>query len=374
VLKRLSPEANVTLVERPVRRITLVKTVEAALRGRRRQYEVREHLAARERLRLEAEAANSAKDEFLAMLSHELRNPLSAVRNAIATARLDGVRREHALDIAHRQTGHLARLIDDLLEVARVTQGKITLQKEWVRLAEIVDNAIETTRSLIEERGHNVSVAVSPDDLQVEADPMRVEEIVVNLLTNAAKYTKPGGRIAVMVERQANEAVIRVHDSGMGIAPDVLPRVFNLFAQSRRSLDRSYGGLGIGLTIARRLVELHGGQIEAHSEGIGKGAEFVVRLPALETLPQAVSSRDLSGVGSSTMPAKKNRARVMVVEDSPDTAESLAMLLELVGHEVRVVHNGAAALDEAQVNVPDVILTRLRLRPTRCISRVEHRV
>jgi CheY-like chemotaxis protein/two-component sensor histidine kinase len=245
--------------------------------------------------------------------------------------------------------------------VARVTQGKITLQKEWVRLAEIVDNAIETTRSLIEERGHNVSVAVSPDDLQVEADPMRVEEIVVNLLTNAAKYTKPGGRIAVMVERQANEAVIRVHDSGMGIAPDVLPRVFNLFAQSRRSLDRSYGGLGIGLTIARRLVELHGGQIEAHSEGIGKGAEFVVRLPALETVPQAVSSRDLSGVGSSTMPAKKNRARVMVVEDSPDTAESLAMLLELVGHEVRVVHNGAAALDEAQVNVPDVILVDIGL-------------
>ncbi len=361
VLKRLSPEANVILVERPVRRITLVKTVETALRGRRRQYEVRDHLAAREQLRREAEASNSAKDEFLAMLSHELRNPLSAVQNAIATARLDGVRREHALDIAHRQTGHLTRLIDDLLEVARVTQGKITLQKECVRLADIIDDAVEATRLLIEEGGHNLSVAVSPDDLQVEADPARVEEIVVNLLANAAKYSKPGGRITVTVERQENEAVIRVHDSGMGIAPDILPRVFDLFAQSRRSLDRSYGGLGIGLTIARQLVELHGGRIEAHSEGIGKGAEFVVRLPALEPVAEAVSARDSSKAGSSTTPATQNRARVMVVEDNLDIAESLAMLLESHGHEVRVVNDGGAALDEAQVNVPDVILVDIGL-------------
>jgi signal transduction histidine kinase/CheY-like chemotaxis protein len=361
-LEMLGPEANVTLLERPVRRITLVKTVQMALRGRRHQYEVRDHLAAREQLRLEAEAANSAKDEFLAMLSHELRNPLSAVRNAVATARLDANRRERALDIAHRQTAHLARLMEDLLEVARVTQGKITLHKECLHLADIIDGAVEATRSLIEERGHKLSFSFPPGDLRVEADPARAEQIVVNLLTNAAKYTKPGGRIAVTVERQEEEAVIQVRDSGMGIAPDMLPRVFDLFMQSARTLDRALGGLGVGLTVARRLVELHGGRIEAHSEGIGKGAEFVVRLPALPAAPEeAIPARDFFRVGLSAEPARQGRARVMLVEDNRDTAESLAMLLELLGHQVRVVTDGRAALDVAQANVPDVMLIDIGL-------------
>jgi PAS domain S-box-containing protein len=303
----------------------------------------------------EAEAASRAKDEFLAMLGHELRNPLAAVQNAVVTAKLDASRREPALEIAHRQARQLGRLIDDLLDVARITQGRIMLRKERVHLAEIIQRAVEATRSFVEERRHELSVSLPPDDVRVEADPARVEQIVVNLLTNAAKYTPPGGRIGLTAERQREEAIIRVRDSGMGIVADMLPHVFDLFTQSPRALDRAQGGLGIGLTVVHRLVELHGGRIEAHSEGVGKGAEFVVWLPALPAVPEeAAETRRME-------PAHRGRARVLIVEDNADTAESLRMLLELLGHHVRVVHDGGAALDAAQANVPDVMLIDIGL-------------
>jgi signal transduction histidine kinase/ActR/RegA family two-component response regulator len=352
-LKRLGP-ANVTLLLRPVRRITLVKAVQMALRARRHQYEVRDHLAARERARLEAEAANSAKDAFLAMLAHELRNPLSAVRNAVATASLDESRRPRALEIARRQADQLGRLIDDLLDVARITQGRIALRKKRVRLAEVIEGAVESTRSSIESRDLRLTVTPASEPIRIEADPARLEQVFVNLLSNAAKYTREGGQIDVAVERQGEEAAVRIRDTGIGIAPEMLPRVWDMFAQADQTLDRSQGGLGIGLTIARRLVELHGARIEAHSAGLGKGAEFVVTLP---TLPMVEEPR----LTAPAEPIPQRTARVLVVEDNPDTAESLTMLLELLGHRVRTAYDGVAALDAALANVPDVMLVDIGL-------------
>jgi len=314
--------ANATLLERPVRQITLVKAVQMALRGRRRQYEVRDHLAARERARLEAEAANSAKDEFLAMLAHELRNPLSAVRNAVAAASLDESHRPHALEIARRQSEQLGRLIDDLLDVARVTQGRITLQKKRIRLAEVIKEAVESVRPTIESRGLNLRVALAREPICVEADSARLEQVFVNLLSNAGKYTDAGGQIEVMVEPQGEEVAVRIRDTGMGIAPQMLPRLFDLFMQADRTLDRARGGLGIGLTVARRLVELHGGRIEAQSQGLGQGAEFVVTLPTLPTMEEPRPAAPAESVPENCAGSRRRGQRRYCGEslDAPRTA------------------------------------------------------
>jgi signal transduction histidine kinase/ActR/RegA family two-component response regulator/PAS domain-containing protein len=310
---------------------------------------------AERQVRESLEASNRAKDEFLAMLGHELRNPLSAVRNAVATARLDQGRRPRALEIAHRQTDQLGRLIDDLLDIARITQGRIVLRKERVNLAEIIERAVESVRPLVEERSVQLTVARTRAALRVDADAARLEQVFVNLLSNAAKYTDAGGRIDVTIDRQGDEVAVHVRDTGIGIAPEMLPRIWDLFTQGDRTLDRAQGGLGIGLTLARRLVDLHGGKIEAHSEGLGKGAEFMVRLAALpvaagESLPSAAPQ-----------PAPERCARVLLVEDNRDTAESLMMLLELLGHRVRAVYDGVAALDAARTSPPDVMLVDIGL-------------
>ena len=352
---KLLGSTNVTLLERPVRRITLTKAVQVALRGRRRQYEVRDHLAAREQLRMQAEAANAAKDEFLAMLAHELRNPLSAVRHAVASASLDDASRPRALEIARRQADQLGRLIDDLLDVARITQGRIALRKARVRLASIIEQAVDSTRSFIESRGLHLTVGMVPEVIRMEADLTRLEQVFANLLSNAAKYTEPGGRIDVTVELASNEVIVRVRDTGIGIAPAMLPRVWDLFMQADRAPDRPQGGLGIGLTIARRLVELHGGRIEAHSQGLGQGSEFTVTLP---TLPM---TSEEPRAATRAEPGAQGTARVLLVEDNPDAAESLTMLLELLGHRVRAAHDGIAALDAARANVPDVMLVDIGL-------------
>jgi signal transduction histidine kinase/CheY-like chemotaxis protein len=304
------------------------------------------------RARAAAEAANRAKDEFLALLSHELRNPLSAVRNAVFAARLDSSNRERALEIASRQSEHLTRLVDDLLDVARITQGKIRLRLERVRLRDAAARVIESAQPSIEGRQQTLSLVCSGDGI-VEADPVRLEQIIENLVTNAAKYTPPGGRIEVEIEHPGNEAVLRVRDDGIGIPAEMLPRVFDLFSQGHTRLDRSQGGLGIGLTVVRRLVQLHGGQIEARSEGPGRGAEFIVRFPALPAVgePGAVEAQPRTARG----------ARVLVVEDNPDTAESLKMMLEHFGHRVRVTHDGPAALNAAQAEPPDVVLMDIGL-------------
>ena len=300
--------------------------------------------------------ADRRKDEFLAMLGHELRNPLSAIRNALVSARLDASRRDRALEIACRQADQLGRLVDDLLDMARITRGTIKLRTRRVRFPDIVARAVETARQLIEERAHSVTLSLpDDDDLPVEADPPRLEQVIVNLVSNAARYTPPGGCIEIVARRDAGEAVLRVRDDGVGIAPEMLSRVFDLFAQADRALDRAQGGLGIGLTVVRRLVELHGGRVEAGSAGAGKGAEFVVRLPVLPlTRLDAVA-----GVGPEAIPER--RARVLVVEDNVDAAESLVMLLELFGHDVWVVHDGGTAITMAQRHVPDLMLIDIGL-------------
>jgi signal transduction histidine kinase len=227
--------------------------------------------------------ADRHKDEFLAMLGHELRNPLAAVQNAVAVASLNEAKRGRALEIARRQTEQLGRLIDDLLDVARIAQGRISLHKQRVPLAEIIRRAIESTQSFITGRGVTLDSSVPRESTLVDADPARLEQVFVNLLTNAGKYTDVGGRIRLDVEASANSVTVRVRDTGIGISSDVLSRIWDLFAQASQSRDRSQGGLGMGLTITRRLVELHGGHVEAHSDGPGMGSEFVVILPLLQT-------------------------------------------------------------------------------------------
>jgi PAS domain S-box-containing protein len=316
----------------------------------------RRHLEEELRARADELArADRRKDEFLAMLGHELRNPLHAVRNAVVTASLDESRRALALEIAHRQADQLGRLIDDLLDVARITQGRITLRRQRVRLAEIIERAIESTRSFIEGRGVRLTVALPPDPIRLDADPGRLEQVFVNLLSNAAKYTEAGGRIDLLAEHRTDQAIIRIRDTGIGITAEMLPRIWSLFAQADRALDRAQGGLGIGLTVARRLVELHGGRIDAHSEGLGKGAEFVV---TMRTSP--VTSEEVP-VGAAPEPVPQRAARVVLVEDNPDTAESVKMLLEVRGHRVRVAYDGIAALDATRANVPDVMLVDIGL-------------
>jgi PAS domain S-box-containing protein len=322
---------------------------------RKRAEAEREELLDRaQRARGEAERANRAKDEFLAMFSHELRNPLSAIRSAVEVASLDESRRSRALEVARRQAEQLGHLIDDLLDVARITQGRITLKKKRVYLAQVIERAVDSTRSFIESRGLRLAVAIAPESIKIEADPARLEQVFVNLLSNAAKYTERHGRIDVLAEHQGDEVLVHIRDTGIGIAPEMLPRIWELFAQGDRALDRAAGGLGVGLTVARRLVELHGARIEAHSEGPGKGAEFVVILPLLSTGEEARSA-------APAVSLPQRSAHLLLVEDNLDIAESLTMLLELLGHRVRTVNDGVAAMEAACADVPDVMLVDIGL-------------
>jgi PAS domain S-box-containing protein len=302
--------------------------------------------------------ADRRKDEFLAMLAHELRNPLSAINNA---AQLIGKLEtenelEWAKEVVLRQVEHLARLIDDLLDVSRISRGKIVLRKEPIDLLPVVTAAVEAVRPLLEERKHELSVSLSNGGLRLEADPLRLEQILVNLLTNAAKYTNAGGRIALTARREGDQVVVRVSDTGMGIAPDLMPRIFDLFAQGDRTIARSEGGLGIGLTLVQKLAEMHGGSVTAESEGLGKGSEFTVRLPALTELP----ARAPASSGKLPRVARPG-CRVLVVDDSIDNARGISRLLKLLGHDVREAHDGEAAIVMARTHRPDVILLDIGL-------------
>jgi signal transduction histidine kinase/DNA-binding response OmpR family regulator len=287
------------------------------------------------------------KNEFLAMLAHELRNPLAPVRSAVHVLHLRGPSMpelDWAREVIDRQVTHLVRLVDDLLDVSRITRGKIRLQPEPTEAAAVVASAVETSRPVIEGHQHQLTVTLPEGPVRLNADPARLAQVLANLLNNAAKYTPEGGRIWLTVERQEAEAVFRVRDSGMGIPREMLGKVFDLFTQIDSSLDRAQGGLGIGLTMVRRLVELHGGSVQALSDGPGKGAEFVIRLPAL------VEDRGAAASEERPAPDVPCRAcRVLVVDDNIDAAESLARLLRLHGHEVRLAFNGASALEVARV-------------------------
>jgi signal transduction histidine kinase len=302
-------------------------------------------------------ATNRSKDEFLAMLAHELRNPLAAIRNALTVADRSGEKED--LDWSHqvinRQVLNLGVLIDDLLDVARITQGKIQLRRERVDAARIIQNAVETVRPLLVERNHELACSFPPSGLHLDADRTRLEQILVNLLSNAVKYTPPGGHIQLTGGAEGGEVIIGVRDDGIGISPEMLPRLFDLFTQVDRSLDRSEGGLGIGLTVAKTLAQLHGGTITAMSDGPGSGSEFVVRLPAVEAASEA------SRLPAAPAIVRAERRQVLVVDDNVDTAEGMAKLLTLSGHGVRIAASGPEAIEVARGACPDAVLLDIGL-------------
>ena len=346
----LEAGADGYLVE-PMEPEELVANVKALLRMRQAESE---RQAALEALR----EADRRKDEFLAMLAHELRNPLAPIRNAVEILKQeDPAMRERARLLIGRQVTHLARLVDDLLEVSRITQGKVTLQRKPVRLADVIEAAIDTAAPFIEAHGHALETRLDGGDPWVEIDPVRMAQVIGNLLHNAAKFTPPGGRIRLSTAQQADGVEITVEDDGVGMGPEVLPTVFDLFSQGSQSLDRAQGGLGIGLSLVKGLVEMHGGKVTAHSEGAGKGSSFRVWLPA-----SLVSERRAAMARPAQAAASSRRARrVLVVEDNTDAAVAMQMLLEGMGHAVTVVNDGADALRIAVETRPDVILLDIGL-------------
>jgi signal transduction histidine kinase len=298
--------------------------------------------------------ADRRKDEFLATLAHELRNPLAPIRQAALISKAPGAtdaQKRWSHDVIDRQVQHMSLLLDDLLDISRVTRGTLALRMQPTELASVIETAVETARPTIDTKRHVLTVEVPPEPIQFTADPLRVAQVLSNLLTNAAKYTDPEGQIRVTAGCEGEDVVIRVADTGIGISAAALPRVFNMFSQVHSTTDRSEGGLGIGLALAQGLIELHGGTIEANSDGLGCGSEFTVRLPR-RLLSQA--TRQTSNVG--TAPAGSRRRRILIADDNRDSAETLAALLRMEGHEVTSVHDGPVALSAFNEIKPEVAL------------------
>jgi PAS domain S-box-containing protein len=312
-----------------------------------------------ERLQLigKLQEADRRKDEFLAMLGHELRNPLAPVRIALELlGHAEGRREiiEQACGIMDRQVSQMVRLVDDLLDVARIASGKLELRKERVELGTVVKHAVEASRPTIEQKGHELSVTLPPQPVYLDADPVRVTQALLNLLNNAANYTEPGGRIWLTVERHGSDAVVTVQDTGIGIAADKLSRVFDMFTQVNQAPGRSSAGLGLGLTLVKRLTEMHGGRVEVDSEGPGKGSRFTVRLPvAIGPAREARSPSPRTG--------GPPRCRILAVDDNRDSADSLAMMLRLLGHSVQTAYDGVEAVKTAEAFHPEVVLLDLGL-------------
>jgi PAS domain S-box-containing protein len=347
--RRFPPEGKWELILLAIADVTERKRLEHEREGL---------LGAAEEARDRLTEADLHKNQFLAMLAHELRSPLAAVRNAVEVATRSGSLEdlEWSRDVTARQVGNFAHLINDLLDVARITEGKIQLRTELIDVSLIVHHAVEAVRPIIAERKHDLQFSFPSTDLKLEADSTRLEQILVNLLTNAAKYTPSGGLIQLIAEVEGNDAVFRVRDNGLGILPELLPKMFDLFAQGDRSLDRSEGGLGIGLTLVRSLAELHGGTVTATSNGPGRGSEFVVRLPLGEGQTGARS------VSKEKPRATPTRAlRVLVVDDNEDTANGMARLLKLSGHHIQVAYNAEDAIRAAREHEPEIMLLDIGL-------------
>ena len=338
---------------------TLWKTVHDAIHRAEIRRELERQRRELERLYAEARESDRRKDEFLAMLAHELRNPLAPIVNAVQIMKLQADDRatiDRMREIVEQQIRHISRLVDDLLDVSRITRGKIVLRSQAIDLASIVSLAAESARPMIERRSQSLQVEVPSELLRIEADPTRIEQVIVNLLSNASKYTDPGGSIVLRVERRGQEALISVQDDGIGIAAEMLPVIFDLFTQVDHSLARTEGGLGIGLTLVRSLVQIHGGQVEARSDGLGRGSEFTVRFPLVEKSGEgemASKPRKDSTVGDSL--------RILIVDDNNQAAESLAMILTLWNHDTRLAFNGTEALAQVIQDRPQVVLLDIGL-------------
>jgi signal transduction histidine kinase/ActR/RegA family two-component response regulator len=347
-VRQLTQHANVTLLDRPTRRVTLTSAVRVALRARRRQYEVRDLL-------LQLHQGVRERDQFLAMLGHELRNPLGAISNAVQLMERKGPKalaQERAL--IHRQTRLLSRLVDDLLDVSRVTTGKIALDRTLVDVRELVGRCVQARAVTAAERRIDLTFSAGDSPFVVEGDTVRLEQVVNNLLTNALKYTPAGGSVSVSVMGDGTCGEIRVHDSGVGIDASVLPRVFDLFTQADSTLDRSQGGLGVGLTLVRSLVALHGGTVRAESPGPGKGSTFIVRLPrAAGGAPHELPKKE--------QPAVPRPRRILLIEDNRDVREGLMNLLQQVGHQVVAAQDGLEGVELALRDPPEVALIDIGL-------------
>jgi PAS domain S-box-containing protein len=332
----LGPDGEVEVVAGTTRDITERKSMENELR----------ELAAN------LSEADHKKNEFIALLAHELRNPLAPIRNGLQVLRLanSNEMRAGAQEMMDRQLTHMVRLIDDLLDVSRLSRNKMQLRRARVSLAEVVSSAVETVRPLIDEAGHELTVSVPEHPIQLIADPTRLSQVFSNLLNNSARYTESGGRIWVTAERRNGDVVVSVRDTGNGIPAESLGDIFDMFSQVDRSLERSKGGLGIGLALVKGLVEMHGGWVKAESEGEGKGSVFTVTLPVVTSEPEAVKVVPKAEI---TSPPKR---RILVVDDNRDSALSMATMLKLLGHEVQTAHDGVDAVEAAEVFRPDVIL------------------
>jgi signal transduction histidine kinase/CheY-like chemotaxis protein len=348
---------NVIVLERPLRVAALLSSVRAALRARHRQYEIENHLRQLEHAR-DAEASSARrKDEFLAMLAHELRNPLAPIRNALYLLSKDDSDREQRVAMRAmmlRQVEHMVRLVDDLLDASRLSRGMITLHREPVDLCSALRAAIDLGHPLVDAGRYDLQVQLPDAPLPIDADPVRIAQVFGNLINNAAKYGHPGGRIAVTARREAGTAVVVIEDDGDGIEPGLLPYVFELFVQGGRSGDSANQGLGIGLALVRSLVRLHGGNVSAESDGAGHGSRFTVTLPLSTNVP--VEARPAPKLGS------LEGLRVLVVDDNVDAATSLAMVLEMLSADPAVAHDGPSALALMDSVQPHVVLLDIGMR------------
>jgi signal transduction histidine kinase/ActR/RegA family two-component response regulator len=348
--RELGRRTNITLVDRPVRIPSLVSAAQSSLKARQRQYEVRD-------LMLKLEDRVHERDRFLAILGHELRNPLSAILLASQMVGPDGkLDHEHAV-LIERQSHHLTRLVNDLLDLSRVVSGKIVLKKQLIDLRQIVRQCLETMRESRQGRELNIELRDRDGALRVVADPVRAEQIVSNILTNAVKYTPDGGTVVVTLDHQGNDAVVRVEDDGVGIAPERIGTIFELFAQAENAIGRAQGGMGIGLALVRNLVELHGGNVSASSDGLGKGSVFTVRLPmAAEGHPEVEERR--------STPPQSDGARqrsIVIVEDNADVRELLRLKLSKLGHTVEAAVDGPDGVDRIVQVRPDLALIDIGL-------------
>ena len=317
----------------------------------------------RKRAERELQEADRRKSEFLAMLSHELRNPLAPMRNAVEILRQLDVKEPQmkwVTELMHRQLGHMSRLIDDLLDVSRISRGKLELHREIVDVAAAVSQSVEAVRPMFECMEHQLTMTQQPQPIYLNADPIRLAQVVGNLLNNACKFTDRGGHIRLSIQTEDGQAVIRVQDTGIGIAAEQLPRIFEMFTQADTSLERSRDGLGIGLMLVKNLVEMHGGTVEAHSTGLGQGSEFVVRLPVVSEPPSKTQPQEPSGTKQATTTQKTQR-RILVVDDNRDSAGTLRMMCELSGHQVHTAYDGLDAVEAAAKFQPDVILLDIGL-------------
>lgn len=343
---------NLTMLDRPTSMRAMVSAVQTALRGRRWQYQIRDQIDSLMRAERSLRMADQRKDEFLATLAHELRNPLAPIRTGLQLLSKHPQHHDQykgVTDMMDRQMNQLLRLVDDLLEVSRISTGKLILQRELLDMRRVVEMALEACQPLIKRGGHHLTVTLPDAELCVDGDLTRLAQSLSNVVNNAAKYTPDGGSITVTLARIGNQAVLTVRDSGVGLPQDMIARVFDMFAQVNRSLERAQGGLGIGLALVKSLVTLHGGRVNAASDGLGQGSTFTIELP--------LASQDSAPapLTDAPAPAPASPVRILVVDDNDDAAQSLAMLLSLSGHHVEVENSGLAALQKVASFLPQAV-------------------